>query len=609
MSDLSSTNPDDSLPHEARLTCQFCDNVVQQDSEFGDDMILDGQTPVGQPPELLDRGVPHDFFSENTMPLPDEAPLEQPHNLLDDGLQQGSTVTSTMALDLQSSTEQPSELHSDGKIQPGDLMEVDYGDFDPEQFLRDIAEMESSSSAWWAKTGGSLLSDGAMDFGPFPDGPVFSFETDSTSPPIDFTAQAPPADPVNSSGLGGLPTILDTAPISTQPQQVFTQSDTGSSHYPNSPPALHSLPYDFTWEEITQRQLSLLNGNGPGQFITNSGTGTVLEAIPENEARPSGLSTPPPKQPSRVDYLNTAANTLATPTPSPILQAASVKRQPAERRHTVATGRNQPAVKFPIHNNTLLVGSVAEAKDTANTRIKLYVSDDDSRAVASRAGFWIPRIAQTFDSGFLPQPDDGTRLTAEGQAEWTRWQTEHENKVWSILASHLDAPKLAQSCACIFYTLVLEAHEGGKGLPYVGKTIANPGPNIHLKCSDRINAAISVLEKFPIVRYDFLKQDRLDGLAANPEGFVNRKIDNMWVNYKKKHNTGPVKEEPVKTEAGTAKKRKASGAEQPFDTNGRYTGELGGSQSKPKRARATPKKHASQVTLAQVKGEDDDEIL
>jgi hypothetical protein len=128
----------------------------------------------------------------------------------------------------------------------------------------------------------------------------------------------------------------------------------------------------------------------------------------------------------------------------------------------------------------------------------------------------------------------------------------------------------------------------------VGKTISNPGPNINLKCSERLNDAIAVLKKFPIVRYDFLRQDRLDGLAANPLGFVNRKVENMWVNYKKKANTGPVKVEPKPT----GKKRTLSEMEQQVDANGLPTGNVDAiTQPGPKRAKATPKKRGSQTTV------------
>jgi hypothetical protein len=650
MSDFNISDLHDCLPHEARLTSDSHDNAVQQ----LDTMLLDDQPHVVRPLELLDHGVQHDTFFDDAMLLDYQLPLEQPSTLFDDEPQRDFMSDNTMPLDDQPPVEQPSEL--DGGAQQdsvfSEFMAVDdqppveqqpqlynYGTqdeivFDPDDFERDMAHIMTDPSGWWAQYGGTLRPDGLIDFASSVNDPAFDFEMGGVPPPIDPAAQAPSAEPTNSFGFCGLPTTFDNTPTNGQLQQSFAQHDYGSSQYPPPPGPRHSLPYDFSWDEITQRQSRVAGGNRHGQFVTNCGTGTVLEAIPEFDARSSGLASSPLKQPSSADKLGFAVG-MATPSPSPTLQAATVRKKTTVRRHTVATGRNQPAAKFPIYQGHLLVNGLADAKGMANTRITLEVMGDDDRdLVVSHPEYWVPLIANAFDSDFLVEPDDGTKLTPEGQAEWTRWQREHDNKVWGILnAREGDAPRFVQSCAYIFYDLVLEAHEQGNGLPHVGKTIANPGPNIHLKCSERINNAISVLAKFPIVRYDFLRQDRLDGLAANPLGFVNRKVENMWVNYRKKHNTGPVKEEPAKpvkakpaiTSNGTeatksnlrGKKRTAAQMEQQFDANGLPTGGMGANTRK--KQKPAPRKRASQVkvpssqvtTPMQVKGEDDgeDEIM
>jgi hypothetical protein len=649
MSDFNISDLHDCLPHEARLTSDSHDNAVQQ----VDTMLLDDQPHVVRSPELLDHGVQQDTFFDDAMLLDYQLPLEQPTKLFDDEAQQDLMSDNTMPLDDQPPVEQPSDL--DGGAQQdsifSEFMAVDdqppveqqpqlynYGTqdeivFDPDDFERDMAHIMTDPSGWWAQYGGTLRFDGLIDFGSSVNDPAFDFEMGGVPPPIDPAAQAPSAEPTNSFGFCGLPTTFDNTPPNGQPQQSFAQHDYGSSQYPPPPGPRHSLPYDFSWDEITQRQSRVAGGNRHGQFVTNCGTGTVLEAIPEFDARSSGLASSPLKQPSSADKLGFAVG-MATPSPSPTLQAATVRKQTTARRHTVATGRNQPAAKFPIYQGHLLVNSLADAKGMANTRITLEVMGDDDRdLVVSHPEYWVPLIANAFDSDFLVEPNDGTKLTAEGQAEWTRWQREHDNKVWGILnAREGDAPRFVQSCAYIFYDLVLEAHEQGNGLPHVGKTIANPGPNIHLKCSERINNAISVLAKFPIVRYDFLRQDRLDGLAANPLGFVNRKVENMWVNYRKKHNTGPVKEEPAKpvkpepaVSDGTVatksnlrgKKRTAAQMEQQLDANGLPTGGVGATTRK--KRKPAPRKRASQAkvpssqvtTPMQVKGEDDgeDEIM
>lgn len=405
MSDFNLTEIHDSLPHKAQPTPEFHDHVVQQDPVFGDNMLLDAQRPVEQPPQLLGRGDQQDLLSDNAILFDDQPSVDQSPELLNYGAE--------------------------------DYVAQDEINFDPYGFERDIAEINRDPAAWWVRNGASVRSDGTIDFGPSFGGPVIDFETGSTSHPVDTTAQAPSVDHINSSGIGGVPTTLDTTQTDVHPEEVFAQPGTGSSHHAY-PTVSHPLPYSFDWGDVTQRQLRALGGNGPGQFITNSGTGTVLEAIPEIEARLPGSSPSPPTQPSNVDYLDIAARSLTTPSPSPTLQTAPIKRNSTDRRQTLTTGRNQPAVKFPIYKDALLVQSFAEAKQTANTRIKLnFIDNDDDRdAVAFSPESWIPLITKAFDSGFLVQPDDGTKLTAEGEAEWTRWQSEHENKVWHILASH-----------------------------------------------------------------------------------------------------------------------------------------------------------------------------
>jgi hypothetical protein len=635
MSDFNVADLHESLPHEV----QSHDNAVQQVDSA---MLLDDQSHVVRPPEFLDRGFQQDSFFDNAMLLDYEPSLERPPDLLDYGVQPGFMSDNTMPLDDQPPVEQSSELYVDGGAQQdsmfSEFMAVDdqpsfeqppqlynYGTQDEIVFNEDDCDqVMQDPQGWWVQHGGSLHPDGTMDFGPSANDPGFNFDMEDMSYPVGPAEQAPSSEPMSPFGLCGLPTTFDATPTNGQPQQFFTQPDYGPSQYHPHPGPQYSLPYDIDWEDIVRRQSHVAAGNRPGRFNTNCGTGTVLEAIPEFTDRSPGFAFPPSKQPSSVDKFP------ATPSPSPTLQAASVRKQPTGRRPPVATGRNQPAVPFQIHNEILLVNDLADAKSMANTRITLDIMGNDDRdIVAAHPEYWVPLIANAFDSDFLVEPDDGTRLTPEGQAEWTRWQREHDNKVWSILNARPDnAPRFVQSCAYIFYELVLDAHEEGKGLPHVGKTIANPGPNIYLKCSERINNAIYVLAKYPIVRYDFLRQDRLDGLAANPFGFVNRKIENMWVNYKKKHNTGPVKVEPVKTEPTVAdgaaipkgnvrgKKRPASEMLQQVDANGLPTGGVSATnQPTRKRPKPPPKKRGSQAkvppsqvaTPMQVKGENDDD--
>jgi hypothetical protein len=166
----------------------------------------------------------------------------------------------------------------------------------------------------------------------------------------------------------------------------------------------------------------------------------------------------------------------------------------------------QTAVKKPIDDSQLLVETLEEAKVIAIKRIQLEVVDDDRDAVAAHPEVWVPKIAKALEADFREHAEGHERLTEAGRAEFTRWQVEHENKAWGILsAKEENMSKFAQACAMIFYKKVLEAHE--LGLEDVGKTISNGGAEITIKCSERINAAITAIEDYAIVKYDLLRQD------------------------------------------------------------------------------------------------------
>lgn len=236
-------------------------------------------------------------------------------------------------------------------------------------------------------------------------------------------------------------------------------------------------------------------------------------------------------------------------------QPSAPKKKP--KKPTTSKAK-QTAVKQPIDDSQLLVSTLEEAKVIAIKRIQLKVVDDDRDAVAAHPEVWVPKIAKALEADFRKHAEGHERLTEAGRAEFTRWQVEHENKAWGILsAKEGNMSKFAQACAMIFYEKVLEAHE--LGLEDVGKTISNGGAEITIKCSERINAAITAIEDYAIVKYDLLRQDRLEGLLASPSGFHRRKEENMLVNYKKKKNAKQLRTETNGKASRAAPKAKNQG--------------------------------------------------
>jgi hypothetical protein len=284
--------------------------------------------------------------------------------------------------------------------------------------------------------------------------------------------------------------------------------------------------------------------------------GTASSPVPSGAA-PTGLETLAP-EPASVP----GATALTEPHSDAQSNAvSSVKdetktKKPAPKKKTTSKAK-QEAVKVTIHSSQLLISSMDDAKKVAIKRNPLEIVADDRDNVAAHPEVWVPKIAKALDGNYRKQAEDNERVTEKGRREFERWQKEHENKAWAILRLHDDIPRFAQACAYIFYKKVIEAHT--IGLEDVNKTISNGGADLKLKCSERINAAIKAIEEYSIVKYDFLKQDRLEALAASPIGFVSRKVENMWVNYKKKVGTGPVKSEVDEKGSVVAPKAKSQG--------------------------------------------------
>jgi hypothetical protein len=260
------------------------------------------------------------------------------------------------------------------------------------------------------------------------------------------------------------------------------------------------------------------------------------------------LAATAPAQQNSVPDTDTATSPVIT-----VKQETKMKTSASKKKST--SKAKQQAVKVTLYNSQLLVSSTTDAKQIAITRIPLNVPEDDLNEVETNPAKYVPKIAKALDGNYRIHAEDDERVTEEGRKEFERWQKEHENKAWAIINKHADMPKFAQACARIFYDKVVEAHK--IGLEDVAKTISNGGADLTMKCSERINAAIKAIEDYSIVKYDFIKQDRLQALAASPTGFVARKVENMWVNYKKKPGTGPVKVEADEQGSVAASKAKS----------------------------------------------------
>jgi hypothetical protein len=236
-------------------------------------------------------------------------------------------------------------------------------------------------------------------------------------------------------------------------------------------------------------------------------------------------------------------------------------KQTARRKRPTTSKAKVPAARRSLYNSQLPVLSLEYAKKAvAIKRFELKVVDDDWEVVATQKADFVGNIVKALEVGYRPLAEEDDRLTAEGRAEFTRWQTEHENKAWTVLDDEevKDPQEFAQACAVILFHRILEAHKS-RFLADPGKSVANGSVDITTKCSARLNAAIAAIGEYSIVKYDFLRQERLEGLIASPKGFWARKQENCFVNYKKKETSGPVKLEADKVDSAAAPKANGKG--------------------------------------------------
>lgn len=342
----------------------------------------------------------------------------------------------------------------------------------------------------------------------------------------------------------------ETRPGLPSPPAETSQALNNTTAAVAQPPLLEALKAKF---EAQQQTINAANVGPSGHSFrppASAVAGMLKAAPPTSEtiqrAKPRRKTAARPVPASHWDRPYTQSSSMSQSpalsgmgTPQPDTPSSTYESRGSRKK---ADRKGMP--RTTISTNNLLVSGEDYAKKIAIQRTPLQVQEDDSEQVATNAHYWVPLIANAFDAAFQAQPDRSDLYTEAGLTEWIRWQEEHDDKIQAILYTHPKPQVLVQACAFLFLKHILEAHENGQGPIHVLRTVAVGGSDPYLKCSERIHAAISTLEKLTIVRYDVLRVERLADLAANPKGFGERKIENLWVNYGKKR----VKEPYLKRE-------------------------------------------------------------
>jgi hypothetical protein len=288
-----------------------------------------------------------------------------------------------------------------------------------------------------------------------------------------------------------------------------------------------------------------------GHVNASEEAGPVMPTGVMPTATPGTLRLLAPKPQSGPKVANAATQSTingTTPAARSILpvkkRATQARKEAVEAKKSVSKAK-QEVPRTPVHTDTLLVPTLTDAQRVIVKHTVLKIVNDDHAEVAANYQTWIPRITKPFDADFRAEPENIEKFTAEGKTRFADWQSDHLNKVTVILAEHEAAPndsaaQYAQGCAWILFQKILDTHTKGM-MEHVPSTIVTGGENTTMKCSARIEVAIKALEEYPIVRYDFLKRERLAAIVASPQGFYRKKVDNLFVNYKKRGDVGEVR--------------------------------------------------------------------
>lgn len=276
------------------------------------------------------------------------------------------------------------------------------------------------------------------------------------------------------------------------------------------------------------------------------------------------LASKPASDAQATAAMAQGSNDDATPVPPPVApekKETKAKQTTRERKRPTTSKAKKPVVKKALYDSQLPVMSLEDAKKAVTIkRFELKVVDDDWKDVAAQQEDFVSEIVKALEMGYRLKAEEHDRLTAEGRTEFTRWQKEHENKVWAYLDDEevKNAPEYAKACATILFHRLLEAHQS-KFIADPGKAVSNGSVDVTTKCSERMKAATTAIREYPIVKYDFLRRERLDALLASPRGFVGRKTENMTNNYQKKQGVGPVKLEAEESGSAARPKTKSQG--------------------------------------------------
>lgn len=257
-------------------------------------------------------------------------------------------------------------------------------------------------------------------------------------------------------------------------------------------------------------------GASDGAATANSSTTPVIASADDTVT----ISTGPP--PGDALVTPPSVPTLSTTTPAPTDAIPDSITAPATQMLPPSTSELR---RLLVGDYVTLHFTAADAAlgDGLIGREFLNVEDDDFEAMknGSQPAEWVKKFVEAFGQDYLLDPEDTTRSPA--QKEWfRRWQkTAH---VSLVAIFEMKGPNHLEKCCWYLFDTIIKAHELGVF------TIANQWMPSKLKCSKRLAAVVSIIEKYALMRLDVLRLWHIDEIATNPEFFIKRKLTNCWNN-------------------------------------------------------------------------------
>lgn len=286
------------------------------------------------------------------------------------------------------------------------------------------------------------------------------------------------------------------------------------------------------------------NFNGNDQLHTNGYSyqstfhglapdGSPLMHDPSNSATYGGWTQGDQANIYMSDLTSTSMRPMGLAHGSLMSAVQDVPKPGVSARSTPSPARSLPSTPdASVDRNgdfALSFSNSDEARAHLHRRVELTVPGDDVDHVRNNQEYYVREIIRAIErtayTGPPAQMKKGRSLANDEKEAWKNWQEAAAEKAAQSL-EFADNDEL-EARAWLIVGEMLRVHD-------CGYRLSTKAANDQLKCTQRLDQAIAVTKDYAIIRSDILSHLKIEEFCANPEGFIQSKIDNLWVNFNKK---------------------------------------------------------------------------